>query len=493
MLAFAALTGAEPSVIRALAMGLTIAVALAWGRPARALAALCASVVVLLAVDPMLASALGFQLSVAAVAGIVLWSPHLALRFATVVTPAFARVLAIPTAAMGSTLPLIVGIAGGVGLYSVPANVVAGAAAGPVTLLGLAAAVLGGVWPGAASALLQAAALAVRPVDWAARAFSDAPGAWLEWPPAPWGGPLAAAIVVCVIAATTSRRVRGWWRIAALLAVVGLAASTPAFSALRAPHLPHWDVVACDVGQGDMLLLRSSPTGAVVIDTGPPGGEGAACLRRFGVRSVDLLILTHPHADHDGAVAELLAAVPVTQAWISPAARGESAHEALEHAGVSVSAISSPYAATVGDVDIRVLHPPAAWRTGTADGALNDASLTLWADASGTTVLALGDLETQGQESLARSLGGALVVDVVKIAHHGSPTQSEGLASLITARVGIVSVGEDNTYGHPAASTEAMYARRVQALLRTDTCGDIAITTDNGVRIATRCPVGVAG
>ncbi len=492
MVAFAALTGAEPSVVRALAMGLVIAVAIAWGRPARALAALSASVVALLAIDPMLGTAVGFQLSVVAVAGIVVWSPHLALRFSRVVTPGFARILAIPTAAMLSTLPILVGLAGGVGLYSVPANVVAGAAAGPVTVLGLGAVVTGWASPTGAAALVQAAGFAARPVEWAARAFSDAPGAWLSWPPAPWGAPLATAVIACVFAATVSRRVRGWWRIAALLLVVGLAASTPAFSALRTPQLPQWDVVACDVGQGDMMLLRSGPSSAVVIDTGPTGGGGGDCLERFGVREIDLLVLTHPHADHDGAVAELAAVAPLAQAWVSPGALEGEAARFLSRTGVPIAPAVSGTTAQVGEVSLHVVMPTAS-SPGGASRNPNDASIVLVAQAGGTTVLALGDLEDDGQRELRSALGGPIVVDVVKIAHHGSATQDPRLAGLITARVGIISVGAGNTYGHPAPATVDLYEDRVQTLLRTDLCSDIAMATVNGFSIATRCPVVMAG
>ena len=67
------------------------------------------------------------------------------------------------------------------------------------------------------------------------------------------------------------------------------------------------------------MLLRSGPRAAVVIDVGPQDGPGPACLRRYGVQRIDLLIITHPHADHEGALPEVLGQVPVTQAWISPA------------------------------------------------------------------------------------------------------------------------------------------------------------------------------
>jgi len=143
---------------------------------------------------------------------------------------------------------------------------------------------------------------------------------------------------------------------------------------------------------------------------------------------------------------------------------------------------------------------PAHDEVGDGSTGLNDASVVTLATVEGATVgdatagkvtvLGLGDLEHEGQRSLARTLG-PLVVDVVKVPHHGSDRQEPALAELVSARVGVVSVGAGNTYGHPSRDALTLWGARVAVLARTDLCADVVITP--GPALATSCPTDVAG
>ena len=117
------------------------------------------------------------------------------------------------------------------------------------------------------------------------------------------------------------------------------------------------------------------------------------------------------------------------------------------------------------------------------DGA-NGASVALaLRTAHGVDLVALGDLEEQGQETLLaglRDAGVAGQVDVVKMAHHGSRSQSAALAALLSPRVALVSVGSDNTYGHPTDQALDLYAGLGAALVRTDECGTSALVVRDG-------------
>lgn len=239
------------------------------------------------------------------------------------------------------------------------------------------------------------------------------------------------------------------------------------------------------------MLLRSGERSAVMIDVGPQDGPGPACLDRYGVTRIDLLIITHPHADHEGAVPEILNDVPVTAAWISPAEHEQptAATRALRDAGVPVTVVHSGANAALGDVSVVVLAPDHD-ALGEGSTGLNDASIVTLATVSGVTVLGLGDLEHEGQQALARRLG-PVIVDVVKVPHHGSDRQEPMLAERVTARVAVVSVGAGNTYGHPSADAIQLWGARVTLLLRTDHCGDVVIT--RGPALATSCPTDVAG
>nr|WP_255633091.1 ComEC/Rec2 family competence protein [Demequina sp. TTPB684] len=494
MAALAAVVLPEPSVLRALTMALAIALGWWWGRPARALPALGAGVLVLLLVEPGLGGAIGFQLSVVAVAAIVVWAPHLERRLGRWMAPFLARAASIPLAAWLACWPLLVSLNPGIGLYAVPANLVAALAAFPVTIIGLASLVAGLAWPGAGEAGMHFAGACAWPVVWAARAFASAPGSWWEWPTGWVGVILAATVTAAVAFASTARRVRGVFKLAAALVAVVCVMTAPALTVRVGPVLDDWSVVVCDVGQGDMMLVRVDAHAAVVVDTGPPGGAGAACLERYDVRQVPLLVLTHPHADHDGAVTEIAAVASIDQAWVSQVGEsGEHGAGAADAraAGATVTVPAAGQLWRAGDASIVTLGGALALSPAHASSEINDASIALSVRAGESTVLALADLEEQGQAEIASALAGPVVVDLVKVAHHGSAVQSEALADKVTARVAAISVGADNSYGHPDRGTVALYALRAAIVLTTAQCGDIAIGP--GGTVASACPTGVAG
>lgn len=489
----AALVLPEPSVLRALTMSLTVAMGWWWGRPARALPALGAGLLVLLLAEPGLAGAIGLQLSVVAVIAIVVWSPRLAILLGRWMLAPLARAVAVPLSAWLSCWPLLVALRPGVGPYAVAANLVSALAAFPVTVIGLVATVVSTAWGVGGAVLMAAAGVCAWPVAWSARAFAAAPGAWISWPQGQGGVALAAAVTACLVLATAAPRLRAGFRLAAAIVAVVLAGTSPAWTVAVGPAMKDWRVVVCDVGQGDMMMVLVESHSAVVIDTGPAGGAGAACLHRYGVTHVPLLVLTHPHADHDGAVTELAAVASIDQVWVSPAAtrpgHDVGAGEATS-AGIPVSVPMQKDAWSQGEVSLAVLYPPATAVNASTSSEINDASITLAIRAGPVTVVALGDLEEDGQSSLARLVGGPVVVDLVKVAHHGSASQSPTLANLITARVAAISVGEENPYGHPAPETRSLYAARALTVWTTAECGDIAFGDD---AVASGCRTNMAG
>jgi competence protein ComEC len=127
----------QASVLRAAAMGLVAVLALATGRRRRALPALCAAVLCLIFIDPTLSRSVGFALSVAATASLLVLAPRLRSRMARRVPGWLADALAVPTAAALACAPLIALISGQVSLASIPANLLAEPAVAPATILGV--------------------------------------------------------------------------------------------------------------------------------------------------------------------------------------------------------------------------------------------------------------------------------------------------------------------------------------------------------------------
>ncbi|MFN3865215.1 MAG: ComEC/Rec2 family competence protein [Demequina sp.] len=484
---FAALVGAESSVLRALGMAVAVALAAAWGRPARGLAALAACVVVLLTIDPALSRSLGFAMSVQAVAAIVLWSPRIAVLLARVVTPGLARVASIPIAAQVAVTPVLVVIEPRLGPYAVVANLAAGVAVLPTMLAGAMALAIAAVHVEAAQVPAHVAGVGAAAIVSVARTAASAPGSWLSWPAGTLGVCAAAAVAVGLVAATTathpSRRVAA---VVVACAVTGAALSIA--GGTDRPVMRDWDVAVCDVGQGDMLLLRAGPDAAVVIDTGPPGGGASECLRRHGVARVPVLVLTHPHQDHDGAVVSVLGSTRVDRAWVAAAGAKAAAARVLEAAGVPVEVPAPGQHERVGELSLTVVSEAHA----RPQVELNDASIVVYAVAGQTAVLALGDLEQRGQRELLALMPSDLHVDVVKVAHHGSADQLPALAARIDATVAVVTAGEENRHGHPTETALDLYGTTSQALLRTDVCGDVAIGTVEGLLTWSGCPTDVA-
>ena len=223
-----------------------------------------------------------------------------------------------------------------------------------------------------------------------------------------------------------------------------------------------WVLVACDVGQGDALVLRVGSGSAVVVDTGPEPGLVDRCLDRLGVRRVPLLVLTHPHADHVDGVSGVLEDRRV---------------------GVVETSGDAAYGSTraFGSTTLQVLWPPPGHTTDNP----NDASIVLLAEAAGVRMLLTGDVEPPSQLALDRAWPG-LRVDVVKVPHHGSRFQDRDWLVGLGARVAIVSAGADNDYGHPAPETLAAFTGAGTRVVRTDLDGDVAVVAeDGGIGVAT--------
>jgi competence protein ComEC len=152
--------------------------------------------------------------------------------------------------------------------------------------------------------------------------------------------------------------------------------------------------------------------------------------------------------------------------------------------------VPAPYGATIriGDVTLQVLWPlPDSPTMGPGDGSTaNGASVVLLAVTHGLRILLTGDVEPDGQQAIARAVPD-LRVDVLKIPHHGSRYQDEDWLLSLHPRLAIASVGADNDYGHPAASTLDPLAAQGVDVLRTDRDGSVAVTAGaQGLGYATR-------
>ena len=476
----------EPSVVRAATMGTVAMLALAHDGRRRGVRTLGAAVVGLLCWDPGLATTAGFALSVLATAGILLLAPVWRDALARWLPRPVAEAIAVPAAAQLACTPVVAGISGQVSLVAVAANVLVAPAVAPATVLGLLGGGVAVVWPGLGQLIAWPAAWSVGWIIAVARA-----GAGLATPSVAWGsGPLSLAllVVLCLVLV---------WVAPALLSRPGLTLALGSLTALLVlfplPRPgwppPGWVMAACDVGQGDALVLRAAPGQAVVIDAGPDPSAVDDCLRRLRIEAVPLLVLTHFHADHIDGLPGVLRGRRVGAVEVSPVADPASGAawttDQLEGRGLVTEVSTHLQTRVVGDVRLTRLWPEPDAGSGRVpqDGA-NDASVVLLAEVRGVSVLLTGDVEPTAQRGLARWLAGVRV-DVLKVPHHGSRHQDVGLLTGLGARVALVSAGRDNTYGHPAPELLDQLESVGMVVLRTDRSSDVVVVERDGALATT--------
>src|SRR3954462_9438287 len=372
---FVVLARPSASVVRAATMGAGTLLALASGR-SRAIPALCAGASVLLLIDPGLAADPGFALSVAATAAIVLlapsWAAGLRDRGCPVVV---ADALAVSAAAGMATAPVVAGLSGTVSLVSLPANLLAAPAVAPAPVLGLLAAVVGVLVPPLGDALVWLAGWPVRWLVLVGQRAADVPDGATGWPAGSAGAVLLTMLLLLAAWALWRFPVLRPLALAAVLGLVVL--GWPLRQAVRAWPPAATDVVACDVGQGDALVVPTGPAAGLLIDAGPDVGAVDRCLDPLGIESLPLILLSHLDADHAGGLAGALTGRDVgivATGTLSPADdRVNALNRLVGRAGASRAVLVPGDRRTVGTASVEVLAP--APERATPGASPNDLSM----------------------------------------------------------------------------------------------------------------------
>jgi competence protein ComEC len=474
---FVLLTGAEPSVLRAAVMAVLTLAGVVSGRPRSSASILGAAVFVLLVLDPSLVRSVGFQLSVAATAGILALASPLSNRLAFLPRP-LCLALATSLSAQAGVSPLLLFYFHQVPVVTLLANLLAFPAVAPAMLIGLLAAGLGMVAEPLADPVAALAEVFLRYLEAVADHLATAP---LPSITSLDGG------VLPLVAGLTGLAAVAWWlrsgrplpRRAAVLAAVVLPALVWA-TALRAGPPSGLVVRFFDVGQGDAALV-SSPGGAnVLIDGGPDPDLVAAKLAALGIRRLDLVVATHAHADHVEGLPAVFARVPVglvvEPGCDEPLPSYEEFLDAIADEDVPVRHPRTGDVLRVGDLVVEVLSPDACF-TGTESDPNND-SLVILLSYREDTVLLAGDAEEPAQEAILE-LGVSLEVDVLKVPHHGGATTLPEFFDATSPEVAVVSTGP-NDYGHPVADVLREIAQTGARVLRTDLEGDIVVRFEEG-------------
>ncbi|MFC8224324.1 ComEC/Rec2 family competence protein [Streptomyces sp. NPDC057287] len=495
-LAFVIVCRPEPSVLRAAACGLITLLAIGTGRRRSLLPALAAAVLLLVLYDPWLARSYGFLLSVLATGALLVLAPRWSAALQRHGVPArLAEVLAAAGAAQAVCAPVVVVLASRVSLVAIPCNLLAEFAVAPATVLGFAALAVAPASMAVAELLAEAAGWPVGWIASVARTGAALPGAEADWPGG-WRGAALLAVLTTLLVLSARRLARHPWvcSAAALLLVLAVLRPVPLTRFMTGWPPPGWAFALCDVGQGDAMVLAAGDGTGVVVDAGPEPRLVDRCLRDLGITRVPLLLLTHFHADHVRGLPGVLRGREVgavqTTSLDEPPEQAAFVKRTAAAAHVPVVRAVPGERRRAGRLDWQVLWPapgvPGASPAYVTEEP-NDSSVTLLVRSGGLTLLLLGDLEPPAQQGVLRSHPALPEVDVLKVAHHGSAHQDPALLRSVRPRLALISCGEDNPYGHPAARTlEALEATGAK-VLRTDIHGAIAVSgVGAGLRAAGR-------
>lgn len=270
-----------------------------------------------------------------------------------------------------------------------------------------------------------------------------------------------------------------------LLLAILLALASPAAAA-------DLEVVFIDVGQGDSILVVSPEGKTVLVDAGTPKAASAVLreLKRRGIRRLDLALVTHAHNDHVGGMAEVLSKVPARFYMDSGVAHPSRAYDkllkVLEREKVPVRKARAGRKVNLGGGAVLTLLAPEEPLLHGTRSDVNANSVVSRITFGDFSVLLTGDAEQPTEARLVKQ--GGLRSTVLKVAHHGARYSSTpAFLSRVRPEVAVISVGADNTYGHPTRET----LRRLETLrarvLRTDRDGTVVVRSDgHGYTVQTR-------
>jgi len=251
-------------------------------------------------------------------------------------------------------------------------------------------------------------------------------------------------------------------------------------------------IYALDVGQGDSSLIITPEGKSVLIDAGPPqaGDEVVAALRKRDIRSLDLAVATHPHADHIGGMRPVIENFEVKNFLDSLDSDQTYASKEYERMLTAITEKRIKFIVAKkgmkfdldSGVKLEVLNPQGKdqrIKKVRSGGSVENAnSIVLLLSYGNFSMLFTGDAETETEDLMMRSAD-TLHAQVLKVGHHGSRyATSARFLDAVAPEAAIISSGAENRYGHPAEQTLDRLRKAGVKIYRTDLNGEIAIVTD---------------
>lgn len=240
--------------------------------------------------------------------------------------------------------------------------------------------------------------------------------------------------------------------------------------------LPELKVHYIDVGQADATLFQYGEH-TILFDIGDwRGNEVVNYLNSQGVSQLDLVIGSHPDADHIGQLEDVMTNFSVGEVWLSgndsTSATFQRGLEAVLKSGADYHEPRTGEEFEIGAMNLKVLYPESI------SGASNEESISVLFTYGDMEFLFTGDADTSGEKDMMNS-GISIDADFLQLGHHGSNTSSSSsFINAVNPEVAIYSAGADNSYGHPHAEVVTRIKNAGIELYGTDVHGTIIVTTD---------------
>lgn len=490
---FCGVAGNTPSVLRAAVMILMLQLAPLLDRERDGPTSLALALLLLLWTNPFSAAHIGLQLSFAAVAGILLvsdrvqdwllrkfhmdqlhkpknWGEKLLRAGPYFVVSTLSATLGASTL----TIPLVAIHFKMVSLIAPLSNLLTLWAIGFLFVGGLLLGALAIILPGPATVLAIPFTALAHYLQWVIGLLSKPALASLPLESVYYRAWLVLVYALVLLFICTKGRRPVWMPLAA-----GTAGLILAVALTRASfYQGDLSVTVLDVGQGQSVLVRTGDF-LTLVDCGgdsrdDPGDVAANYLQALGRSDVDLLVVSHCHADHANGIPQLLNRVTVKEILLPDVEEDDPLREAVlaeaEEKGVPVRLIREDTRFTPGKNSSVTVYPPMS-----DAGSTNELGLTVLATVGQREVLITGDMEEEGELRLTQTV--ALPdIEVLVAGHHGSDTSNtQPLLEAVTPDLALISVGLNNKYGHPSYDTLVRLDNIGAQIYRTDLYGTIEV------------------
>ncbi len=501
------LVGADAAVQRAAVMGIIGVVAIGFGRPGMALNTLIFSGFFLSLLNPLILWDVGFQLSFVATLGLILLVPPLERGMFNLLKrrlntehigwtmALLSELLIITLAAQIITGPLIVYHFGRLSLVSLLSNLLILPVQPPIMGLGTLATVAGMLWLPLGQLLSWLVWLPLAWSVWIVEKTARLPYASLDLGTFPFW--LLVLLYVALAAGV-------WWanqpreveesRPRLVLPQVGSLRTRILVGSVAVVTLLIWLAVLAlpdgylhvsilDVGQGDAVLITLPDGRQMLIDGGPSATDLNWRLGQempFWDRTLEMIINTHPDADHLGGLVSLPDRYQIEQALVTDVEGTSQLYQEWESELAEIQLIP-----TIGRDDMVLSLGQSITATILSPGPAiegidepNNRSIVLHLQFGQVSFLFTGDIEKSVEDRLVQA-GAPLSATVLKSPHHGSKTSSgNAFLKAVAPQIVVISVGLDNRFGHPSPEVMERYAARGLPVLRTDQSGTIELITD---------------